>query len=167
MDIHTHWSDIKSVTRSALQSSLHCAIASIDSEGRPHNTPIGSLILNDDCTGYYFEQFTRGMPERFKNNKNVSVLLVNSGIGYWMRSLLMGRFPQPGAVRLTGVVGERREATEQEKRRWLRRVHRLRWTKGHARLWSTMRYVRDIEFTGMEPISAGVMTKGHWAVTTQ
>jgi len=162
MDINTHWSEIRSVTRSALQSSLHCAIASIDNEGLPHNTPIGSLILNDDCSGYYFEQFTRGMPERFKTNKNVSILLVNSGFRYWMRSLLTGNFPKPGAIRLTGVVGERREATEQEKQRWLRRVSSLRWTKGHELLWSKMRYVRDIEFTGMETISAGSMTKNHW-----
>jgi len=39
------WSLIRRVHREAFRSSLHFAIASADPEGRPHVTPIGSLLL--------------------------------------------------------------------------------------------------------------------------
>jgi len=162
MEIETHWDAIRRLANSSLKSSLHCAIATVDEQGFPHNTPIGSLILNQDCTGFYFERFTSGMPKRFSNNKNVSVLMVNSGLGFWVKSLIKGHFETPLAVRLIGVVGEPREATEFEVNRWHKRVKALSWTKGHSLLWKDMSYVRDIKFTGMEKVTTGVMTRGHW-----
>ena len=34
-------------------SAYDVVIASVNDDGSPHITPIGSLFLRDDCTGYY------------------------------------------------------------------------------------------------------------------
>jgi hypothetical protein len=162
MEIETHWDEIRRLANASMKSSFHCAIATVDEKGLPHNTPIGSLILNQDCTGFYFERFTAGMPKRFSNNKNVSVLMVNSALVFWLKSLIKGRFETPVAVRLTGEVGEPRKATELEISRWHKRVNALSWTKGHSLMWKEMSEVRDIKFTGMEKVNASTMTRGNW-----
>ncbi len=162
MNIEIHWNEIRRLAVSALQSSLHCSIATVDDNGLPHNTPIGSLILNRDCTGVYFERFTTGMPKRFLTNKNISLLLVNSSKLFWLKSLIGGRFKTPLAVRLTGEVGELREATEKELSRWRKQVKPLSWTKGHNLMWKDMSYVREIKFTGMEKVNASAMTSKNW-----
>jgi len=162
MEIEKHWDQIRKLASSSLKSSMHFAIATVDDKGLPHNTPIGSLILNQDYTGFYFERFTAGMPKRFLSNKNVSVLMVNSSLGFWVKSLIKGHFETPLAVRLIGEVGEPRKATELEINRWQKRVKAFSWTKGHSLLWKEMSHVRDIKFTGMEKVTTGAMTRGHW-----
>ena len=41
------WRTAKSVVNRARASSLHCAVASIDTDGSPHVTPIGSVMLGE------------------------------------------------------------------------------------------------------------------------
>jgi hypothetical protein len=63
-------------------------------------------------------------------------------------------------MRLRGHAGPRRPATEEEQERWQRKVRRLRFTKGHALLWSSMTYARDLRFDAYDPIRLGTMTEG-------
>jgi len=138
MDITDDWPLVKRLFRASINSSFHCAIASVKANGEPHVTPIGSLILDRPGHGYYFERFTRQMPENFAQHPEVCVLAVNSDRWYWLKSLLGGRFRTPPGVRLMGTVGEAREATAQEIARWQRHVRAVRFTRGHALLWRDM-----------------------------
>lgn len=163
MDTDNHWDEVKTLFRASFKSSFHYAIATVNSEGQPHVTPIGSLILTTPGQGFYFEHFPSALPDNLQENPRVCVLAVNSGLIFWLRSLIGGRFAKPPAVRLYGRVGDLREATDIEKARWLKRVRPLSFSRGHALLWRDMQWVRDIEFDCMEPVSIGKMTDGHWS----
>ena len=159
MDITDNWPLVKRLLGESFRSSLHCAIASVNEKGEPHVTPIGSLILDRPGHGFYFEQFTRQMPNNFRHNQEVCVLAVNSGFWYWLKSLLAGRFRTPPGMRLVGRVGEVRAATDQEIASWQRRVGSVRFTRGHAILWRNMKRVREIHFHRIETLELGVMTQ--------
>ena len=158
MDMEKNWKLIKETFNQALESSSHCALATVNEDGSPHLTPIGSVILGKVGHGLYFEKFTTNMPNNFKHNKQVCVLAVNSSKWLWIKAILLGRFSSPPAMRLVGKVGEPRAATEREIKLWQKRVGGASWTKGYALMWSEMSMVRDIYFTQAKPIHIGKMT---------
>ncbi len=162
MDLITNWKEVKSLFRKSFKSSLHFAIATVTENGAPHVTPIGSLILGKPGHGFYFEEFTRHLPRNLGSNKQICVLAVNSSRWFWLKSLVGGRFTSPPAVRLHGVVGDLREATDTEIALWQKRVKRVSFSKGHAVMWRGMSMVRDIEFTGIEPVQIVEMTRDTW-----
>ena len=158
-NINDNWSEIKYLFHQCMQSSMHASIASVSASGQPHVTPIGSLMLAKPGHGYYFEAFTSNMPRNFQHNREVCVLLANSSKWFWFKSLLAGRFQSPPGIRLRGKVGARRAATSDEIRRFQQQVKMARWLKGHKLLWAGMASVRDIEFTSVEPIRIGLITR--------
>lgn len=160
MELIANWKDVKSLFNTSFKSSFHFAIATVSENGDPHVTPIGSLILDKPGHGFYFEKkFTKHLPLNVENNKKVCVLAVNSSRWFWLTSLISGRFASPPSVRLHGVAGDLREATEAEIALWQKRVKRVRFSKGHAVMWRNMRMVRDIEFTGIEPVQMEMTTQ--------
>ena len=159
MKLEEQWPEIKQLFRQSFKSSFHCAIATVNKDGEPHVTPIGSLILGRPGHGLYFERFPTQLPLNLQTNRSVCVLAVNSDRWFWLKSLLRGRFSTPPAVRLYGAAGELRDATEKEVQLWQRRVNSVRFTKGHQLMWAGMAKVRDIEFTRVEPVRAGAMTR--------
>ncbi|MBW2564118.1 MAG: pyridoxamine 5'-phosphate oxidase family protein [Deltaproteobacteria bacterium] len=162
MDVTENWEDVKELFKKSFKSSFHYAIATVNEDGGPHVTPIGSLILGKLGYGFYFEEFPRQLPNNFKINKQVCVLAVNSSRWFWFKSLVAGRFSSPPAVRLHGTVGEIREATEKEIKLWHNRVKPVSFSKGHAMMWTNMKMVREIEFTRIEPVHMGEMTRDTW-----
>jgi len=162
MDIVENWKEVKDLFRASFRSSFHYAIATVNSNGEPHVTPIGSLILGKPGHGLYFEEFPRQLPANYKSNKHVCILAVNSSRWYWIKSLINGRFSSPPAVRLHGLVSEIREATEKEIVLWQNRVKHVSFSKGHAKMWANMKMVRDIKFTKIEPVHLGDMTRDNW-----
>ncbi len=150
---------IQQTIQAAMKSSHHLAFGSVAEDGSPHVTPIGSLILRDDCSGYYFEEYARQMSINLKNNRRISILAVNSGFWFWIKSMYSGRFPNPPGIRLHGMVGERRPATESEIAAWQYRVKGARRTKGYKLIWCNLKHVRDIQFDSYEIITAGKMTR--------
>ena len=162
MDVTENWEDVKELFKKSFKSSFHYAIATVNEDGGPHVTPIGSLILGKPGYGFYFEEFPRQLPNNFKINKQVCVLAVNSSRWFWFKSLVAGRFSSPPAVRLHGTVGEIREATEKEIKLWHNRVKPVSFSKGHAMMWTNMKMVREIEFTRIEPVHMGEMTRDTW-----
>ncbi len=164
MSLMENWSAIKQLFKRSFRSSLHYSIATVNEKGEPHITPIGSLILGKPGQGIYFEEFPHQLPRNLKVNQRVCVLAVDSGIGFWLRSLLRGKFIAPPAVRLYGIAGELRDATEKEIELWQRRVRRVRFSKGHTMMWKSMRRVREITFTRAEPVHMGNMTKNLWGI---
>jgi hypothetical protein len=99
------WSEARRLCRRAFGSSMHFAFASVDEDGSPRATPIGSLILREDGTGYFFEEFASGLGRNLNRSPRVCILAVNSGKLFWFKSLLMGRFAEPPGLRLLGTAG--------------------------------------------------------------
>lgn len=153
------WQAIRSVFRKSFASSFHFAVASVNADGIPHISPIGSLLLDlKEPRGFFFEIFTTQLRTNIEANRNVCVLAVNSGMRFWLRSLFAGRFSEPPAIRLYGLAGARRLASADEIRAWQRRTGILRRLKGYALLWGNLKYVREIQFTGVEEVKMGKMT---------
>jgi uncharacterized protein len=159
MDIKLNWSDISKHVNISFRTNFHVTIASVDKENKPTATPIGSLFLNKDQTGFYFEKYPSKLSEHAKHNKHICVLAVNSGKWFWLKSLFKGKFDSFPAIKLYGELGERRKATEIEIKRLNHRMKATKGLKGNTYLWSNMPYVRDINFTTAEKINLGNMTE--------
>lgn len=69
MDIKLNWLEIKKHFNKSFRTNFHVSIASVDKENSPTVTPIGSLFLNNNQTGYYFEKFPTKLPETAKTIK--------------------------------------------------------------------------------------------------
>ena len=61
-----------------------------------------------------------------------------------------------------GTAGKLRQATEDEILLWQKRVRRASFTRGHEMMWKNMAMVREIAFTGIEPVHMGDMTRDTW-----
>ncbi len=159
MDLVENWNDIKDLFRESFKSCFHFAIATVDADGAPHVTPIGSLLLTSPGRGIYFEKFTRNMPHNLSNNRQLCILAVNSHRWFWLKSIFRGKFSTLPAIRLHGIAGDLRPATAREKALWQKRIWPARFTKGYALMWKSMSMVREIEFTRVETVNIGQMTK--------
>jgi hypothetical protein len=156
MSLEQHWPEIRKIF---LKASSYL-IASVSPEGFPHMSPIGTLYLRDDVTGYYLERFPQGLRRNLDQCDRVEVIALDGSVGTWLGGLVRGRFATLPALRLRGHAGARRPATEEEQDRWQRKVRRLRFTKGHALLWGSMTHARDLKFDAFDPIRLGAMTEG-------
>jgi len=160
MDIKSNWDKIRMHFNKSFSSNFHVSIASIGTDDTPTVTPIGSLFLNFDQTGYYFEKYPTKLPTYARINKKICVLAVNSHTWFWIKSLFRGKFNKYPAIKLYGVLGERREATEFEIGRLNRRMKATKGLRGNKYLWGEMKFVREISFTTAEKINLGKMTMG-------
>jgi len=159
MDIKSDWnSTIRRHFSKSFNSSLHVSIASVDADNNPTVTPIGSLFLNKDQSGFYFEKFPTKIPVNINSNTNVCVLAVNSSKWFWIRSLFKEKFTNSPAIKLYGKLGDKRKATEDENRALERRMRSTNMLKGHKYLWGKMDSVREITFSKAEKVNLGKMT---------
>ena len=163
MDLKHHWPEIRRVLDRGQASTIYCSLATINADGTPNITPIGTVFLRDDCTGYYFDHYAVTLGTNLDANPNICVMAVNAGRLYWFRSFLLGRFDSPPGVRLYGKAHPRRRATPQEAAEIEARVRPTKWLKGSRMLWSNFTHVRDIEFTSFRPVSYPVMMQGLWS----
>ena len=159
MEIGGNWPVVKKIVNDCLKSSTYCALATVNEDGSPHVTAVGSLILRDDPSGYYLEEFPVKTPSNLKADRRVCILAVRSGRLYWMKSLIKGKFSSSPGIRLMGTAGERREASIEETAAWRRRVKMAKGMKGYDILWKNMKYARDITFDAYEPLRLGAMTR--------
>ena len=159
LDIEHYWPDLVTLVNQGLRSSRHISLATIKPDGMPHITPIGSLILQDGCRGYYWEEFPRNLPQNLEQNDSICVMAVNSQKGYWMGGLIRGGFRTWPGVRLYGTAGPRRKGTEEELGRWKKRVRFFRAFKGYKLLWEHGQWIREVHFNRFEPVLAGKMTR--------
>ncbi len=159
MDINSNWKVIKRHFNKSFRTNYYVSIATVDKDNNPTVTPIGSLFLNNNKTGFYFEKYPAKLPDNAQNNPNVCVLAVNSNIWFWLKSLFIGEFKNYPAIKLFGQLGDKRKATDIEVRRLNSRMKITKGFKGNLYLWGKMEYVRDISFTKAEKINLGEMTK--------
>ncbi len=162
MEIGEHWETIRAIFGEGYKSCVHYAFATVNKDGSPHVTPIGSLILRNDKTGFYFEEPFSVMRINLKRNPRVCILAVNANIKYWERSLQEGIFATAPAVRLSGTVGDRRDATTEELAVWREKIANFKGTKGYELLWSNMLKIREIAFDSFEPVNLGEMTQSNF-----
>lgn len=158
MDITQDWDMIRRHFNKSFKSNFYVSIASVDSEGYPTVTPIGSLFLNDNQSGFYFEKFPSKLPGHSKTNPKVCLLGVNSGRIFWLKALFRGRFSDYPAIKLYGELGDRRKASQAEINRLDRRMKWTKGLKGNTYLWKNMEFVREIHFSKSEKINLGKMT---------
>jgi len=159
MDLTENWSAIRKHFSQSFGSSLHVSIASVAADNAPTVTPVGTVFLNADQTGFYFEKFISTLPKHAADNNQICLLAVNSSKLFWLKSLFKARFDTYPAYRLYGSLGKRREATEAEIRALKKRLKTTRRLKGHKYLWGDMMEVREISFHKGEKINIGKMTK--------
>ena len=159
MDINADWKHIRKHFNKSFRQNLFIPIGSVDSDNNPTLTPIGSLFLNNNQTGFYFEKFPTKLPLHAKSNPNICALAVNSSKWFWLKSIIKGKFKTNPGIKLFGTLGERRKATEKEISRLNRRMKSTKGLRGNIYLWKKMDYVRDITFTKVETINLGIMTE--------
>jgi len=162
MKIDNNWNTIRPVFEEAFKSCLHFSLATTNADGSPHVTPIGALILRDDQTGYFFDEYSKQTRENLSKNPRVCFMAVNADKFYWMKSLIGGKFGSPPAVRLMGTVKELRDATPDEIAAWRKHIAIARHTKGYEAIWGKMHTVRDVVFDSYEPVNIGTMTSSLW-----
>lgn len=159
INLEENWQKIRTHFRKSIGGSMHVSIASVNEDNQPTITPIGSLFLNNNQTGFYFEKFSTKLNINSKTNKNVCVLAVNSNKWFWLKSLFKMKFDEYPAIKIYGDLGIKREATEKEYKAFQRRVRKTKRLKGSQYLWKDMSMVREITFTKGEEINLGTMTK--------
>jgi hypothetical protein len=162
MDLQQHWPQVLDVLRSGKKSSKHFAIATVDPSGNPHVTPIGHAFFRDDMTGYYFDAYSRAMPNNFEHNPRICLMAVNSGTWFWLNALRHARFDTAPAVRLFGEVGAQRDATAHERHTLQQSIRLTRGLPGHKLLWGSLTRVRDMTFSSFSPAEYPVMCEGLW-----
>lgn len=146
-----NWQTIRRNFWYGFATNLHVSVATTDTEGQPHVTPIGSFFLNrDKFSGFYFEIFTRNIPQNAATNPKVCIMAVNSGRWYWLKSMVFGKFATPPMTKIYGTLGERRPATPAEIKRGNRRLGRMKTLPGGKKLFGNMGFVREVHFHTFE-----------------
>ncbi|MDF1798467.1 MAG: pyridoxamine 5'-phosphate oxidase family protein [Planctomycetota bacterium] len=156
MDLHDDWPRI----RGHFRGLTACSIATVDADGSPRVTPIGSLFLRGDCTGFFLERFTCAMPTNLDRDPRLCVMGLRTGTWTWLCALARGSFREYPAMRLFGVAGPRREARPEELARFARKVRLATPLRGHRALWRGFSHVRDLTFERAEGVNLGTMTAG-------
>lgn len=158
-DLVHWWPQVKAVCNASFRSSLHFAVATVDAQGAPQLTLIGSLLPLEPGRALYFDLFASGLRARLDADPRVCVLAVDSRRWSWIRALWRARFIQCPALRLHGHAGPRRPATAAEQARWLRRVGWLMRLRGARLLWARESYtVRELLFDQVQPVRIGTLT---------
>lgn len=159
INLKENWQKIRTHFSKSFRSNMHVSIASVNMNNEPTVTPVGSLFLNDDQTGFYFEKFAKKLNTNSKNNKKICLLAVNSSKWFWFKSLFNLKFKEYPALKLYGELGLKRDATEKEYYAFQKRIKATKRLKGSKYLWQDMSMVREITFTKAEKINLGIMTK--------
>lgn len=142
--------------RHLINSSFYCSLSTINDQGEPHTSPIGSVYLTSEREGYFIEMFTTS----FKNKagKKACIMAVNSSKRYWLASIFRGRFNTPPATRLAVTIGERRAISDEERARFQKKVGIFKGLKGHTKMWTKTDFVRPFTIDAIKPVSIGAMT---------
>ncbi len=144
--------------RKLINEATSVTVCTVDPTGRPHATPIGSLMLHHtEPRGYWLEKFTTGMPRNLESNPRFQVLVVKNGLWFWLKSLWKGAFAGPPALRLSGTAGPLKPASDSQRKRFLKKVKFARSLKGHDLLWGEMTMAREVVFEEVLPVRVGKM----------
>lgn len=77
--INSHdWQRITQVIASAQRASMHCSIATVDPTGQPNITPIGTVFLLENQTGFFFDTYSESFKQNIPHNDKACLQAVNS-----------------------------------------------------------------------------------------
>ena len=130
--------------------SVYCSVATVTEEGLPHVSPIGSIVLLNKNKGQFFEKFTKNIPKNTMQNSYATIMCVNDGKWFWLKSLIKGQFKNPPAIRLFVKMGALREATEKQGQIFKNKVKLFKKTKGYQMMWQDMSLIREFEIISIE-----------------
>ncbi|MEM1203028.1 MAG: pyridoxamine 5'-phosphate oxidase family protein [Acidobacteriota bacterium] len=154
MNLHDDWNEIRHI----FARSVYASMATVDADGHPHVSPIGSLVLHrEPGRGFWFERFTTALPRHLDTDPRLCAMAVDTRVTLWGRALVAGRFPQAPGIRLRGTAGDRRPGTERELDLFKQRVRATRWTRGHKLLWEGLAHGRDVVFDEAIPLRIGAL----------
>jgi hypothetical protein len=159
MTIQAHWPELVRLVNQGLKTNFYVSMATLNPDGTPHIAPIGSLMLNENCQGYFWEEFPRNTPRNLERNQAICIMAINNGKWFWLKSLFLGSFKTWPGIRLYGTAGPKRKGTPEELARWRNRVKPAKATKGYKLLWEQGQWVRDVYFDRFEPVRTGRMTQ--------
>ncbi|BBD07986.1 pyridoxamine 5'-phosphate oxidase family protein [Desulfovibrio ferrophilus] len=154
MQSNIPWDEIKNL----FSKVKSCSMATVDEDGTPRVSPIGSVFLSNEGRGHYFEHFPKGMRNNLDRDPRLAIMAVHPGMGYWFRSLWRGRFVTHPALRLICEASKRRKATQTEIDAWMAKVRPFKYFKGHDLLWKNMGHLREFKILRVEPVNLGRMT---------
>ena len=137
------WRHIRKVMENTQKAAMHCSIATVDAQLQPTITPIGTLFLRENQTGFVFDTYAESFKENLPQNKKACIQAINSSRLFWLKSLFKGEFSDYPGVRLYVEIGELRPATNEELAQITQRIQSLKWTKGSQLIWSDFTQVRD------------------------
>lgn len=137
------WQHIRKVVNDAQKAAMHCSIATVDAQLQPTITPIGTLFLRENQSGFFFDTYTESLQQNLPQNSKACIQAVNSSRLFWLKSLFKGQFSDYPGVRLYVEIGDLRLANAEELAQISRRIQSLKWTKGSQLIWSDFTHVRD------------------------
>lgn len=146
-DLKPNWPWIVKLFEKSLPASHFYTFATIGPDGTPHTAPYASLVLNQDCTGYYSDCFPNQLSYNLNKDQRICIMAVRLGFWYWIKALVSGRFEGWPGVRLYGSVDKLRKARPGEIDRWRKKVNRYKYFKGYDLLW------KDVESIQLTPAS--------------
>ncbi|MFI7669323.1 pyridoxamine 5'-phosphate oxidase family protein [Nocardia sp. NPDC049526] len=77
MRLDDHWDQIREIVTRGRRSTGHFTIASVGPDSMPNATPVGTVFLRDDCTGFYFDQYTSALAANLEVNPWVCLMAVD------------------------------------------------------------------------------------------
>ncbi len=148
------------VLRRTVARAGFCAVASVNADGSPHLTPIGSVWLEKEPgKAMMFQRFTRQLPENAAHEERICLLATRNDAWFWIKALIAGRFATPPGVRILARLGPPRPARPEEVARFHGRMKLFRWTRGFRLLWGELRLARDLYIEAVLPVVIGPMSK--------
>lgn len=73
-----NWQQIIKTISTVQRASMHCSIATVDQLGQPNITPIGTVFLKNNQTGFFFDTYSESFKENIPNNSKACLQAVNS-----------------------------------------------------------------------------------------
>lgn len=142
----SEWQNIRQVVADAQRAAMHCSIATVNPQGFPSITPIGTVFLDQQSsTGFFFDTYSTTFSENLQHQPLACIQAVNSSKLFWLSSIFKAKFKHYPGVRLYAEIGSLRPATAEEIEKVESRISTLKWSKGSKLIWSSFHHVRDIK----------------------
>jgi hypothetical protein len=97
-ELKSNWKSIIKYCEKSLQSNQFFTFATTNPDGSPHMAPYASLVLKDDCTGYYSDVFPNRMSRNLKRDPRICISAVYMGMGVWLKGFGKKDLPKNCAV---------------------------------------------------------------------
>lgn len=111
----SEWQNIHQVVANAQRAAMYCSIATVNPQGFPSITPIGTVFLDQQSnTGFFFDTYSTTFSENLQHQPLACIQAVNSSKLFWLSSMFKGKFKHYPGVRLYAEIGYLRSATAEE-----------------------------------------------------